>query len=509
MNRSKELITLKKHYDNKMNYIEQQNRNQYQLMSCLDDLVSANHPVRIIDKIVDSIVSSNKERFEKERQTEVGRPKYHDSVKLKLFLYGYFNGISSSRKLEVETQRNKEVIWLLGGLSPDHWTISNYRKEQADDIKFVTKKFREFLRDKGYIKLKTVAIDGSKVKAYTNREMLTIENIDTKLEGIDKKIEEYLSKIAESDRRDEVIEEIEDTDQTGEISKYLDKIVQLQKQVEELQKHKERLEKEGRKYISSSDPEARLMKSRDGKIPAYNAQIAVDAENKMIADSEVVTDETDLKMMPKMIESIKEELGEVPEEAIGDRGYNNPDLIEAVEKKISAEGGEIKIFTSQEKTIRDKEEITFKYDEQKDEYECSEGKRLVIVVRNKKRRNSFANVYQGIECDNCPIRNKCTKSKKGRIVHRYLNQKWRDQYKARMQSKLGREKTSIRKTIVEHPFGTIKYLMGKIPLLLRGVKKVSTEINLYTTAYNLKRLTNIEPYDYLIEKISNYEWKTA
>jgi transposase len=492
-----------------MHYIEPLDRNQYQLMSCLDDLVSANHPVRIIDKIVDSIVSSNKERFEKERQTEAGRPKYHDSVKLKLFLYGYFNGISSSRKLEVETHRNQEVIWLLGGLTPDHWTISNYRKQQADDIKFVTKKFREFLKDNGYIKLKTVAIDGSKVKAYTNRDMLTVEKIDAKLEGIDKKIEEYLGKIAENDLRDEVMEELEGSDQTGEISKYLNKIVQLQKQVEELQKHKQTLEKEGRKYISPADPEAMLMKSRDGKIPAYNVQISVDAENKMIADSEVVTEATDLKMMPKMIESIKEELGEVPEEAIGDRGYDNPDLIEAVEKKESAGGGGIKIFTSQAKTIRDKEEIKFKYDEQKDEYECSEGKRLVLVARNKKRRNSLANLYQGIECEGCPIREKCTSSKKGRILHRYVNQRWRDEYKTKMQSKSGKEKTAIRKTIVEHPFGTIKYLMGKIPLLLRGLKKVSTEINLYTTVYNLKRLINLESYEDLIKKITNYKWKTA
>lgn len=361
--------------------------------------------------------------------------------------------------LEAETHRNKEVIWLLGGLTPDHWTISNYRKEQADDIKFVTKKFRKFLKDSGYIKLKTVAIDGSKVKAYTNRDMLTVEKIDAKLEAIDKKIEDYLSKIAQSDRRDEVIDELESSDQPGEISKYLDKIVQLQKQVEQLQKHKETLEKEGRKYISPADPEARLMKSRDGKIPAYNVQIAVDAENKMIADSEVVTDETDLKMLPVMIESIKEELGEVPEEAIGDRGYNNPDLIEVMEKKKSAEGEGIKIYTSQEKTIRDKEEIKFNYDEEKDEYECSEGKRLVLSARNKKRRNSIANVYQGIECEGCSLREKCTRSKKGRILHRYINQKWRDEYKAKMQSKLGKEKTAVRKTIVEHPFGTIKYLI--------------------------------------------------
>jgi len=488
-----------------MNYIEPLDRNQYQLMSCLDDLVSPNHPVRIIDKVVDSIVSSNKERFEKERQTEVGRPKYHDSVKLKLFLYGYFNGISSSRKLEVETQRNKEVIWLLGGLTPDHWTISNYRKEQADDIKFVTKKFREFLKDNGYIKLKTVAIDGSKVKAYTNRDMLTVEKIDAKLEGIDKKIEEYLSQIGESDRRDEVIDELESSDQSGEISKYLDKIVQLQKQVEELQKHKETLEKEGRKYISPADPEARLMKSRDGKIPAYNVQIAVDTENKMIADSEVVTEETDLRMLPVMVESIKEELGEVPEEAIVDRGYNNPDLIEAVEKKDEA----INIYASQEKTSRDKEEIKFNYDAEKDEYTCSAGKRLVLIQKNKMKKNSLANIYRGNECEGCSLRSKCTKSKKGRMVQRYVNQQWRDEYKKKMLSKLGKTKTAIRKTIVEHPFGTIKYLMGKIPLLLRGLKKVTTEVNLYVTVYNLKRLVNIDPFDYLLMKIENYKWKTV
>jgi len=489
-----------------MKYIESADRHQYQLMSSLDDLVSPNHPVRIIDMIVDSIISSDKERFNRERASEAGRPAYHDSIHIKLYLYGYFNGISSSRKLEVETYRNKEVIWLLRGLTPDHWTISNYRKENGEDIKFVTKKFREFLKNTGYIKLKTVAIDGSKVKAYTNRDMLSIEKIERKLGGIDKKIEEYLSRIAESDRRDDVLDEVEGNEGEQESSKYLDKIVELQKQVEKLQKQKETLEKEHRSYISASDPEARLMKSRDGKIPAYNVQIAVDEENHMIADSEVVTDETDLGMLPQMVESIKEELGEAPKEIIADRGYNNPDLIEAVEKKESASGGVIKIYTSQEKTSRDKEEIKFKYDEEKDEYKCSEGKRLVLKQKNKLKRNSLANVYRGIECEACPIRSKCTSSKKGRTVHRYLNQKWRDEYKTKMRSKLGKEKTAIRKTIVEHPFGTIKYLMGKIPLLLRGLKKVSTEINLYTTVYNLKRLLNLESHEQISDKIMNYDW---
>ena len=486
-----------------MKYIESVDRHQYQLMNSLDDLLEQEHPVRIIDKIIDSIISGNKDRFEKQRETEAGRPKYHESILIKLYLYGYFNGISSSRKLEVETHRNKEVIWLLGGLTPDHWTISNYRKENGEQIKFVTKKFREFLKDNGYIKLKTVAIDGSKVKAYTNRDMLTVEKIEVKLKAIDKKIEEYLNSIADNDRRDELTDEIDSDDDNPSNKKYLDKIIELQKQVEQLQIQKDILEKGARKYISPSDPDARLMKSRDGKIPAYNVQIAVDAENKMIADSEVVTEQTDLSQLPKMIESIKEELAEVPEEVLADRGYNNPDLIEAVEKEA------IKIYTSQEKTSRDKEEIKFEYDSQKDEYVCSEGKRLVLFNKNKLKRNSFANIYRGIECSGCSLMSQCTKSKKGRTVQRYLNQNWRDEYKAKMLSKLGKAKTGIRKTIVEHPFGTIKYLMGKIPLLLRGLDKVTTEINIYTTVYNLKRLFNIELFDILIMKIENYNWKTA
>lgn len=339
-----------------MQYIQPSDRSQYQLMSSLDDLVSEDHPVRIIDKIVDKIVLSAPERFDKEREEAAGRPRYYDSTKIKLYLYGYFNGISSSRKLETETYRNIEVIWLLGGLKPDHWTISNYRKEKAEDIKYVTKKFREFLRDNGYIKLKTVAIDGSKVKANTNRDMLTKEKIEAKLERIDEKIEEYLGKIAENDMRDEVIEEIEGSEVVeAEKRNYIEKIIELQKQLEQLQKQKEIMEKEGKKQISRADQDARLMKSRDGKIPAYNVQIAVDEENKMIADSEVVTDENDKAMLPQMIESIKEELGRVPEEIIADSGYDNPDLIEEIENKEQ----DIQIYTSQQRTTRDNEEIKF------------------------------------------------------------------------------------------------------------------------------------------------------
>lgn len=487
-------------------YIEPADRNQYQLMNSLDDTISEKNPVRIMDKIIDEIVSANKEIFEKERKTEAGRPAYQDRTLLKLYIYGYFNGISSSRKLEIETHRNKEVIWLLGELRPDHWTISNYRKENGDKIKLVTKKFREYLRDQGYIKMKMVAIDGSKVKAYANRDMLDMERIDKQMTDIDKKIEEYLSKMADNDIREEVQEETE-SEGTGEVErKYLDKIIELQKKVEQLQQQKEILEKEGKKFISRADPEANLMKSRDGKIPAYNVQIAVDKEHGMIIDSEVVTDETDINQLPNMVESIKEEIGRLPEEAVMDKGYYKPDIIEQVENKNPG----IKLYIAPKATSKDKETITFRYDKEKDEYECSMGKRLVLKQKNMRYHKSVAGVYQGIECTGCPRREECTRSKnKGRKIYRYKNQQWRDNFKSEMRSDLSRNKISLRKTIVEHPFGTIKYLMGKIPLLLRGVKKAATEINIYTTVYNLKRLFNLEAFDIIWQKIERYDWKMA
>lgn len=482
-----------------MKYIKPLDRHQYTMMNSIDDLIGQDHPVRILDIVIDSIVTSNKDRFEKEGITEIGRPRYHSSTLLKLYIYGYFNGISSSRKLEVETYRNNEVIWLVGGLKPDHWTISNYRKENYDEIKFVTKKFREFLKKSGYISLKKVAIDGSKIKANANREMLTLEKIDKRLINIGRKIEEYLNRIDESDRRDDLIDENEEDGSPSDVNKYVEKIIDLEKQVEKLKQQKEILERENLKQIAPSDPEAKLMRSRDGKHPAYNVQIVVDSKNKMIADSEVKDKVNDLTLLPEIIDSIKEEYDELPGEAILDKGYYNSDLVEKCEK-------DIELYVAVPKSKKENEEVKFRYDKEKDEYICSGGKKLVIFTRNRKMNKSLTNGYRCNECSGCLLREKCTKSQKGRTLYRYHNQEWREEYKKKMGTKIGKEKILERKTMAEHPFGTIKYLMGKIPLLLRGKEKVGTEMNLYTTAYNLKRLLNIELFDEIAEKVMRYNW---
>jgi len=473
------------------------------MMNSLDLSIAPDNPIRIIDVLVDKIYNSQRDKFTKAKEENIGRPRYHDITFLKLYLYGYLNGISSSRKLESETKRNIEVKWLLGDLQPDHWVISNYRKENGDSIRHLTKSFRKFLRSTGYIDGKTVAIDGTKIKAYANKDMLTVKKIDKRLENLNKNIEEYLLRLQSNDTLESLEEELAIDDVGADINKILlDKYIVSQAKIEKLVEAKRFLEENNRSSVSLSDKEARLMKSRDGFIPAYNVQSGVDSKYNMIADTEVTDEENDLNQLEPMVNSIEEEIGKKPEEVLADKGYYKPTKIEEVELDEK-----VKCYVA---IPEEKKEVSeFKYNKEKDEYICSEGNPLVLKQKNKERKNGYSDMYQGIECDGCKLRAECTKSKSGRILYRPSNIEWVERYKKRMGEISSKAKINKRKTIVEHPFGTLKYWMGKIPLLLRGKEKVSTEINIYSTAYNIKRLLNIEPYDNIMELIIAYDWKSA
>jgi len=473
------------------------------MMNSLDLSIAPDNPIRIIDVLVDKIYNSQRDKFTKAKEENIGRPRYHDITFLKLYLCGYLNGISSSRKLESETKRNIEVKWLLGDLQPDHWVISNYRKENGDSIRHLTKSFRKFLRSTGYIDGKTVAIDGTKIKAYANKDMLTVKKIDKRLENLNKNIEEYLLRLQSNDTLESLEEELAIDDVGADINKILlDKYIVSQAKIEKLVEAKRFLEENNRSSVSLSDKEARLMKSRDGFIPAYNVQSGVDSKYNMIADTEVTDEENDLNQLEPMVNSIEEEIGKKPEEVLADKGYYKPTKIEEVELDEK-----VKCYVA---IPEEKKEVSeFKYNKEKDEYICSEGNPLVLKQKNKERKNGYSDMYQGIECDGCKLRAECTKSKSGRILYRPSNIEWVERYKKRMGEISSKAKINKRKTIVEHPFGTLKYWMGKIPLLLRGKEKVSTEINIYSTAYNIKRLLNIEPYDNIMELIIAYDWKSA
>jgi len=315
-------------------------------------------------------------------------------------------------------------------------------------------------------------------------------------------LQEYLHVLAENDARDDLDDEI---GERNDRDQYLrDKIASLEAQVEELHHQKTLLENSGRSSISTTDPEAPLMKTREGIIPAYNVQFAVDESHKLIAASGVLTDHDDHRALPSMITTLRDELGIVPEQVIADKGYNTPDLIE----RIECETNTVCYIPMPEKESTT-QAISFAYDGASDSYTCSQGKTLLRRQRNKRKGNTLAHVYRADDCTDCCIRSRCTQSSRGRTIYRYHNQVWRDAYKQRMASPHAQAMIATRKALVEHPFGTIKCWAGKIPLLLRGLRNVATEVTLYVIAYNLKRLFGIESPHRLFHLVNHYEWTLA
>lgn len=490
-----------------MSYITTSDRQQIEFKS-LDDTITKDNPVRMIDAILENIVKKNPDMFKKEGKRKgntVGRPEYPAEEMMKIIFYGYYNGISSSRKLETETHRNEEMKWLIKRLTPDYWTISMYRKNNGEKIKKITRIFRQFLYKSEYIKAEEVALDGTKVRANTTKDFIKKEEIE-KLgieltKEIEDKMERYLNRMEEEDNADETLEEKQE--EIKQLEAKIKELKQKAKQYEELIK---KLEEEGRDKISKTDPESNYMKSRNGIVPAYNVQIMTDIESDMIIDSEVTDKGSDATELEPMVKSLEEEIGKKPEEIIADSGYNNPDMIERVEKD---EG--IKCYIPNVTSNRVEGEIKFTYNEEGDYIECSEGKRLELYNKNKRKHKTRADVYRGKECNGCKIKDRCTKSKKGRTYTRYWNQQWRNEYKEKMETAQAKQKQKKRRRI-EHVMGNIKSLLWRNRLLLRGKAKASIEIDLITTVYNMKRLINIEKekgVSYLIGIINTYQWQLS
>ena len=482
-----------------MSFIQPTSRAQLMLPSSIEDYVSSDHFVRFIDSFVDKILATSTLVSSKGSSLE-GRPGYPPNCLCKLLIYGYFNFISSSRKLENETKRNLEVMWLMNNLHPDHWTISNFRKENKELIKEITIGFRKFLKDSGYIKGKSISTDGTKIKAYASRDVISMKLIDKKLSQIEKEIERYLEQLNENDAIENEQDEMLATSRSLE-----SKISNLQKQVAALESQKNLLKILGRESLAPADPQAKVMKTKEGLVPAYNVQTTVDNDSHFITSCQATDYQNDIYSLEENINTLKEQLDIVPQSCLADCGYANEEQIQSLEKQ----GIECIVPFPDEpesKKIEREQGITFTYDEQSDCFHCSQGKQLLLIEKNCKRnKHLIYNKYQSSDCCQCAVKQYCTKSKTGRIIYRRLNGEWLQDYKKKSKTKAFKEKSKKRKCVVEHPFGTMKYYMGQIPILLRGKKKVQIEMDLYSTGYNLIRVRNTESVTVLLEKLALWQ----
>ncbi len=387
-------------------------------------------------------------------------------------------------------------MWLLGNLAPDFKTIANYRKDNMKQIKFLTRQFRIFLRDNSFIDGATIAIDGTKIKANASRNMISRKRLEKSLSKLNEKMDFYLDVLKKND----LVNEEEGKDEPTSTT-IVDKIIALQEEIQRLSIYKDKMNEGDVNYYSPIDPDAKMIKSRDGFVAGHNVQAVTDSKYHMIAELEVCDNANDFHELEPMVERFKKEIELVPEVVLGDKGYANLDMIERIEEQ-----GETACFIPLPKSSKDKEEIEFTYDKEADAYICPEGKDVVLISKAQKKGSSLIDKYQCFDCEGCPIRTKCTQSKIGRIINRYHNQEWRNNYGKEMKKSNSKEQIARRKGLVEHPFGTIKMWMGKQPLRLRGKPKVQIEIDLYATVYNLRRLLNIVSFDNFDQMVRGYSW---
>lgn len=477
-----------------MDFKKGKNRNAPMRLESLEQLVEAKNEVRSIDAFVDSLDLGSL-GFCVEH-ADAGRPPYHPSTFLKLYIYGYMNSVRSSRKLEKLSKINLEVMWLLRGLNPDHSTISNFRRDHPKQIKAV---FHQAILVADHFKLlgkKLVAGDGTKVRAQNSKKNnYSQKKIDRHIKHIDKKLTEYNEALAETDGKKK--EEIED------------KITIKEGRKEEYENLEKQLQESGASQISTADPDARLLVDGKGAIVGYNVQSVVDALENIPVDYDV-TNENDKEAMAEMMERTaanlnleKDENGKlrVPLDGLFDAGYyNGAQLARVQELGVRTYVCIPKVGGNSKPPDPAYNRSNFIYDAQHDFFTCPEGNKLVTNGNWSKCRNKKVKSYKATEaCKICPVRSKCTKAKNaGRVLLRNEYAWACEENQKNME--ISPEMYRKRQAIVEHPFGTMKRSWGFTYIMTKkGKDSASADVGFMFLAYALRRIFNILDFELLDE----------
>lgn len=470
-------------------FIEEDNRTQaFLLPESIDEYVTAENPVRVIEVFVEEL-DLGKLGFVVEPEA-TGRPGYHPATLLKIYIYGYLNRIQSSRRLERETQRNLELMWLTGRLAPDFKTIADFRKDNGEAIRGVCREFVVLCRQLGLFAQALVAIDGSKFKAVNNRDRnFTVAKMKRRLEQIDESIARYLWQMDAVDRQ-------ESATAKAKVARLQDKIAKLKKEMQRLKELEVRMLAMPDRQISLTDPDARSM-ATSGKgtgVVGYNVQVAVDAEHHLIVAHEVTNVGHDRDQLASMAEHAREATGIKDLSVVADRGYfSGTEILACDEVGITAYVPRPLPSTSKADGRFGKPD--FIYIAGDDEYRCPAGQRLIKRFTTVEAGMTL-HVYWSSACPRCPIKAQCTNSPYRR-VRRWEHEAVIDG----MQERLDRQpdKMQVRRQTAEHPFGTLKSWMGATHFLTKTLGRVKTEMSLHVLAYNLKRMMRILGPEALIE----------
>jgi transposase len=460
-----------------MGHVEGQSRYQTTLFpEVLDEVVGRDDPVRVIDVFVESLDLEELE-FSKAVAEEMGRPPYAPGDLLKLYIYGYLHRIRASRRLEAETKRNVQVMWLLNRLTPSFKTIADFRKDHVQALVKACGAFIGFCREQSLFGAELLAIDGTKIGAVASRkQVMTPQRIEKMNAAIERKIAEYLTSMDEADRT-----EAGSAGKSGDVAAAIEA---LKAQKERLQAQAQDMASRGLKQMVMTEPQARLMRTPHGHAVAYNAQTAVDAEHKLIAAFDLTNEGNDLQQLHPMAVQGKEAVGADEVTVVADTGYSNG------EHGMRCERDNITAIVPRPETVNPKgaqyfSRDRFSYDHDSDVWRCPAGETLKLYKTSQTQQKKE---YTTRACGSCALKDQCTDTKRRVIVRHFYEDDREAMHQRAVADPIWMKH---RRETVEHPFGTMKWLMAGPRFLLKGLEKAKGELALGVLCYNLKRVTNI------------------
>jgi len=464
-------------------FVEGLDRGQSTLFpECLEDWIGEDNPVRVIDVFVDQLDLAEL-GFSGVDPERTGRPSYHPSALLKLYIYGYLNRVQSSRRLERDAGRNVEVMWLTGRLVPDHKTIADFRKDNGGAIRKVCARLVGLCREMGLLTKASVAIDGSKFKAVNNRDRnFTRAKVERRRAQLEESVARYLSQLDTADRH-EPSETL-----ALKTTRLKEKLAKLESEMQRLAAIERQMLTSPDQQISLTDPDSRSMATsgRGSGVVGYNVQVAVDTKHHLIVTHEVTNVGTDRSQLANVAKETKTTLEATSLDVVADRGYFSSGQILACEEA----GITVtlpKPMTSNSKTEGRFGKQDFRYLVGEDVYICPAGERLAYSFTTEENELVLRR-YSTNACQRCAIKQSCTTGKERRIT------RWEHEHLLEaVQRRLDEhpEKMRQRRETVEHPFGTIKARMGATHFLVKTLLRVAAEMALHVLAYNLTRVMNI------------------
>ena len=462
------------------------------LPPAVEDYVGKHALVRVIDLYVNGLDVVALE-FKHSVVLNEGRPPYAPDDLLKLYLYGYWNRIRSSRKLEAESKRNLEVMWLLGTLSFDHKTIADFRRENAKPFKAVCAQFVQFLREAQLVggEAPVVAVDGSKFKASASKaSMVSAEQAAKQREKIETRVAEYLKELDEADRQSEgepaparieaALKQLRERDE---------KLEQAQAQLAE---RAESVGKDETARVGLTDPDCVMLTGKGATMAGYNVQQAVDTRHKLIVAHEVGTQRNDHRCLEPMARAAQQALEAESLTAIADTGYMNGAQAQACEERnITPVVPMPEVVNTRADKLYPKTQ--FVYDKLTDTYRCPAGE---LLSRYKRDQQAKTDYYWTRACTSCAMKLKCTTSQRRSIARSW----YADAAERAHQRAQDRGFMRLRSATAEHPFGNLKAMMPG-GFLVRTLPKVQGEMALAVLTYNLKRTLNILGFEQLMQKL--------